>query len=249
MTELQQEQGKLKEEETEIRVNCQKCLDRSHWDFLRDFYHREQVAQHQKQRLEWDNHFLSNAIRQAGYTTHNERRILNELQNELTKAQNLNKDHERARAEGTEMLEEERLEHRGTREALKFEQDQHAEMTKYTEALYEAQQKMGTILDEIDQQSDRDQLFDSAGLILDNELKKQAIQELDDSLRVKDQKYKLDIANLQRKLDERNQEIMKLTATADDQKEDDGLGDMSEASGRKRKRGGRRSRRGKSNGF
>ena len=225
------------------------CHERSHWDWLGEFYQHEQLLRQQKEKLEMELRYMSNALHQASYTAQNERRILNQLQNELTEAQNLNKDHERGRVEEKQILEDERLEHRGTREALKFEQSQHAETTKYVEALYEAHQKSNSIIAGFVELPDDEQGFDPAGLILDNELKKQGIQELEDALRIKDQLYKLDISKLQEKSNEKDAEILKLTCVVNKHGDDDGiLEDVSEASGRKRKRGGRRSRRGKTSG-
>lgn len=245
-------------------MSCHLCRGRSDWDFLADFYRRENDNKQERCKLEWDLHYISQALNQSSHSAQNDRKTLLELQSQLTEAQNLVTAHDVARGKAFEQLEEERLEHRGTREALRFEQERHGDTTKYLEVVYQTMKRAGAAIDSIKEHSEENSNSAYAVLTLENELKKQEVEELTDTVKVKEQKYKLDISEMMGRLkreEERCQSLMQTleekeiqiaelcSITQNDQTATAGLAtseellSIQETPCRKRRRGARRARK------
>ena len=110
---------------------CEVCQERSSWDFLRDFYSRVDFANEYARRLEIDLH----------QTTHEARRS----QLALTQC-------EASLVASWEMLNEERLEHRASQEALTFERERHQETIELLERIFKEAVRSGEIADSLGNQ-------------------------------------------------------------------------------------------------
>ncbi|KAI9766700.1 MAG: hypothetical protein M1840_006344 [Geoglossum simile] len=100
---------------------CLTCRERSNWGFLKEFYHRVDTANHYSQRLEVE-------LNQCRIIAHTQAAALAECQSKL---------------------EDERLEHRGCKEALQFEKNRHDEADRCVECAYDVARQAGEITDSL----------------------------------------------------------------------------------------------------
>lgn len=107
---------------------CEICHERSAWDFLRDFYLRVEAAHEYARSLENELYVAQSAAHQA--------------QSALTQC-------ESSLVNSLEQLNEERLDHRASQEALTFERASHKETAEMLEQVFREATRSAEIADRL----------------------------------------------------------------------------------------------------
>ncbi|KAK3167633.1 hypothetical protein OEA41_010760 [Lepraria neglecta] len=108
-------------------INCQTCARRSDWEFLKEFFNREELAKQQIQGLNGHVAQLGAALRHTGQTTQKDRIALNKSHDHMQQLQSGFNQSEAARARLENELHNERQEHRICQEVLDQERLFHAD--------------------------------------------------------------------------------------------------------------------------
>ncbi|KAL9128702.1 MAG: hypothetical protein Q9217_002663 [Psora testacea] len=114
---------------------CQTCARRSDWDFLKEFYQREEINRQQVQNLNGHVTQLNAALHHAGLNSQKDRLALNKSHDHIRELQGGFEESSIARAKLENDLHEERQEHRMCQESLTHEQVRHGETEKSLERL------------------------------------------------------------------------------------------------------------------
>jgi len=163
------------------------CSRRSDWDFLRDFYQREEINRQQVQSLNGHVAQLTAALNHAGVTNQKERVALNSSHERMKELQLAFNQSEASRARLENELHEERHEHGVCQQGLHHERERHGETAKNLECIWNSHQRLGEIVSKIhgqvnDENHQASANYDITDLILETEAKAYKIQILEKDL-------------------------------------------------------------------
>lgn len=174
---------------------------------MQEFFRREDSSRQRAQKLEVQIVHLSHNLHQAGVANQNGRLVVNNLQANLNQLQTAYAASEAARMKSENGLQEERLEHRGTRESLTHEINTHADTEKSLSCCWQTLKKLGdfcnyisNLLDGKPEDRDMEKQINFADLMLEVEFRKQTIDDLKKEVRVREEKRDFDVAALEQKL-------------------------------------------------
>ena len=169
------------------RRDCNLCGSRSHWDFLKEFYQREDINKAQIQSLNQHIHQLNAAVHHSGLTAQKDRIALNKAHEHLRELQQGFSQSELERAKFENLLHEERQEHRMCQEGLTIERVRHEDTEKHLESIWNSHKRMGDILSQTRCKIDKDmegthEEYDITSLVLEVEAKSVRIAALEATL-------------------------------------------------------------------
>jgi len=188
-------------------------------EVVEEILHREDIHQQRFQQLELQYTHLNRSLHQAGIANQNSRLALNDIQAQYDQLQSTYAAEQAARRKCDDELQNERLEHRATRESLTHEINSHADTEKTLGCCWESLKKMGDLCDYINQTldgkpapEDREKQFGYADLVMENEFRKQAIEDLEKKL-TREEEKDIQIAALTQQLQDeaaQHEESLKL---------------------------------------
>ena len=156
---------------------------------MEEFLHREDIHQQRFQQLELQYTHLNRSLHQAGIANQNSRLAFNDLQGRYDRLQSTYVAEQAARRQCDDELQNERLEHRATRESLTHEINSHADTEKTLGCCWESLKKMGDLCEYVNKMldgklvpEDQDRQFGYADLVMENEIRKQTIEDLEKRL-------------------------------------------------------------------
>lgn len=117
--------------------HCRSCQQRSDWLFLQEFFQRVASAESYAQLANEQNAKAMHTIKQAGISAQKDRLVIGNLQEQVARIQATC---QRSAVEFDRRVEEERMEHRATREALEYEKTRVHESQRQAEHLWGALQ-------------------------------------------------------------------------------------------------------------
>lgn len=130
--------------------NCATCVRRSDWDFLRDFYAREEINKQQIQSLNGHLVELNGALRHTTSVAQRERIALKQSYEQMNRLETHFRHSEGERAKFENDLHEERQENRRLQESLTHEKMRHQEAEKNVEMIWNAHKRLGQIVANVD---------------------------------------------------------------------------------------------------
>ena len=162
---------------------CPSCVRRSDWDFLKDFFVREEVANHQVQQLSFHANELRRALQHAGLANQNDRIALNKAHEHIEELQRGFHIAESTRARLEKDLSETQLEHRVTTENLAHERRMHEEAEQEIKYVWEAHYRLQDMFATVKTNADDflelgEEPLDITEIVLDNERKQSKIESL-----------------------------------------------------------------------
>ena len=168
--------------------SCPNCARRSDWDFLRDFFIREEIAKHQVQQLNFHTTELRRALQHAGMANQNDRIALNKAHEHIQELQRGFQIAESARAILENDLSEARQEHRLTIEGLAHERRMNEEAGKDLKCVWEAHYRLQDMFAAVKTKADDilnlgEEPLDITEIVLDNERQQSAIQTLEKAVK------------------------------------------------------------------
>jgi len=207
----------LIQEECSLSLVCDR---QSECAWVKEFFRRDDVSRQHSQKLEGQVAHLSRNLEQLGAANQNGRLAVNNLQVNMGQLQAAYAASEAARAKCENELQEERLDHRGTRESLTHELNSHADTEKTLSCCWQTMKKFGDFIDYINglldgkpEDEDVEKQFRLSDLMLEIEFRKQAIDDLKKEVQAKEDQKTLDVTTLEQQLqDEASQHEMALRA-------------------------------------
>ena len=146
-------------------------------------------------------------MQQLGAANQNGRLALNNQQINMAQLQAAYAASEAARAKCETDLQEERLDHRGTRESLTHELNSHADTEKTLGCCWQTMTKFGEFIDYLNRlldgkpaDEDTEKQFGLSDLLLEIEFRKQTIIDLKKEVQKKEEQRNLDVTVLEEKL-------------------------------------------------
>ncbi len=183
------------------------CGEHLDCDMLREFLRREDISRQHTLKLEVHIANLMHNLHQAGIGNQSGRLTMNNLQAKLDELQTAYTASEATRARVESELQEERLEHRGTRESLTHEINSHADTQKTLECFWETLKKLGNFCDYVTgllngkpANEEMEKQTNVADLTLEIEYRKQTMVDMKKDEELKEEKWTIDLAALEQKL-------------------------------------------------
>ena len=181
---------------------CNSCGGRSNWDFLREFYQREEINKAQVQSLNQHVTQMNSALRHCGHTAQKDRVALNKAHEHLRELQHGFNQSEMERAKFENLLHEERQEHRLCQENLTHEKVRHEETEKHLECIWNSHKRLGDIVSGTHCVIDEDKEeaygeYDITGLVLELEAKASRISSLEAEMKEDRDRAHSSIENLE----------------------------------------------------
>ena len=133
---------------------CEICQRRSDWDFLREFYQREDVNRQQVHSLNDKVIQLNNALQHAGMVSQKDRQALNNSHEHTNRLHNALNESNSARARIENDLHNERQEHRMTQESLTHERVRLEDTERSLACIWNSHKRLGDIVSNIECQID-----------------------------------------------------------------------------------------------
>ncbi|KAL2049564.1 hypothetical protein ABVK25_010143 [Lepraria finkii] len=130
-------------------MDCQTCARRSDWDFLKEFFNREELAKQQIQGLNGHVAQLGAALHHAGQTSQKDRMALNKSHDHMQQLQSGFNQSEAARARLENELHNEGQEHRICQEVLSQERIYHSDTERTLAQLSVSYQRLGDIISKV----------------------------------------------------------------------------------------------------
>jgi len=185
----------------------ERCGEHLDCDMLREFLRHENVTQQHTMKLKVHIAHLMHNLHQAGISNQTGRLAMNNLQAKMDELQTTYTMSEATRARLETELQEERLEHQGTRESLTHEINSHADTQKTLECCWETLKKLGDFCDYVTSllngkpaNEDMEKRTNVADLTLEIEFRKQTMKDMTKDIELKEEKWSIDIAALEQKL-------------------------------------------------
>ncbi|KAI4134255.1 MAG: hypothetical protein LQ347_001676 [Umbilicaria vellea] len=126
----------------EQRSTCQACATRSNWDFIKEFYQREETA---KQQVA----YVNEALRQAVTINQNNREIMKQTNTHLREIQTGYQASEATRARFENELHDERQEHQFCQESLCQERAKLLEVDKQLNHVWNSYESLSNVLKDV----------------------------------------------------------------------------------------------------
>lgn len=130
-------------------MDCQICARRSDWDFLKEFFNREELAKQHIQNLNGHVAQLSAALQHSGQTTQRDRVALNKSNDHMQQLQNGFNQSEAARARLEIEIHQERQEHRMCQEVLDRERNRHSSTERSLDQMSASYQRLVDITSKV----------------------------------------------------------------------------------------------------
>lgn len=189
------------------QAGCRVCARRSDWDFLREFYQREEIAKQQVQNLNGHVVQLRAALQHAGQTSQEDRIALNKSHDHMVHLQTGFNESEAARARLENELHEERQENQTCQKLLNHEHARHSETEKNLNSVWTAYTRLRDTMPQINCHVEEGvadsphESYDITDLVLELSAKSQRISDLEvHSDQIQDHHH-TEVAQLKEKLD------------------------------------------------